>query len=44
VYLPEGVTAEGAPGTVVVIDTQSKEIIKVIEVGKNATGIGTNVQ
>ena len=43
-YLPEGMTAEDAPGTVVVIDTQSKEIIKVIEVGKNATGIGTNVQ
>ena len=43
-YLPEGVTAEDAPGTVVVIDTGSKEIIKVLEVGKNATGIGTNVQ
>ncbi len=43
-YLPEGVTAEDAPGTVVIIDTESKEIIKVLEVGKNATGIGTNVQ
>lgn len=43
-YLPEGMTAEDAPGTVVIIDTASKEIIKVLEVGKNATGIGTNVQ
>jgi YVTN family beta-propeller protein len=43
-YLPYRVTVEDAPGTVVVIDTESKEIVKVIEVGKNATGIGTNVQ
>lgn len=32
------------PGTVVVIRTDTREIVKVIEVGANATGIGTNAR
>jgi DNA-binding beta-propeller fold protein YncE len=29
-------------GTVTVIDTQTKKIVKVVEIGANATGVGTN--
>jgi len=31
-------------GSVVIIDTEKREIVKVIEVGMNATGIGTNAR
>jgi YVTN family beta-propeller protein len=42
-YRPEGVSEDETdlPGTVTVIDTEKREIVKVIEVGRNATGIGT---
>ncbi|MBR9988274.1 MAG: YncE family protein [Gemmatimonadetes bacterium] len=33
--------AAAGPGTVVVIDTATREIVTVIEVGRNASGIGT---
>lgn len=36
--------SEPKNGSVVVIDTQKRAIIKVIEVGMNATGIGTNAR
>jgi YVTN family beta-propeller protein len=36
--------SEPGNGTVVIIDTEKHEIIKVIEVGINATGIGTNAR
>ena len=32
--------SDGAPGTVVVIDTSGPSVVDVIEVGRNATGIG----
>lgn len=35
---------QNLPGTVVVIDTERNEIERVIEVGRYASGIGTNVQ
>jgi YVTN family beta-propeller protein len=42
-YRPEGVSEDETdlPGTVTVIDTEQREIVKVIETGKNTTGIGT---
>lgn len=42
-YNPEGIEdIQNLPGTVVIINTETHSIVKVIEVGKNATGIGTN--
>ncbi|MDR9419757.1 MAG: beta-propeller fold lactonase family protein [Gracilimonas sp.] len=42
-YNPEGIDdIQNLRGTVVVINTETRSIEKVIEVGKNATGIGTN--
>ncbi|PWN08094.1 PD40 domain-containing protein [Rhodohalobacter mucosus] len=42
-YRPEGASDDETdlPGTVTVIDTEKREIVKVIETGKNTTGIGT---
>lgn len=36
--------SEPGNGSVVIIDTEKREIVKVIEVGRNATGIGTNAR
>lgn len=41
-YQPEGSTGDDLPGTVVVINTETREIEKVIEVGNYPSGIGTN--
>ncbi len=42
-YKTEGTSPGGDPnGTVTVIDTETNKIVKVIEVGAYATGIGTN--
>ena len=41
-YQPEGSTGNDLPGTVVVINTETREIEKVIEVGHYPSGIGTN--
>lgn len=42
-YNPDGTEeVQNLPGTVVVINTETRSIEKVIKVGKNATGIGTN--
>ncbi|WP_143815291.1 YncE family protein [Longibacter salinarum] len=38
-YAPEGDDKQS--GTVVVIDTETREIVKVVETGRNPTGIGT---
>jgi hypothetical protein len=38
-YDPSG--PDAAAGTVVVIDVETREIVKVIEVGPNATGLDT---
>lgn len=44
-YNPEGrEDLQNLPGTVVVINTESNRIDKVIEVGRYASGIGTNAQ
>lgn len=34
----------GKPGNLVIIDTATHEIVKVIEIGMNPTGLGTNVR
>ncbi len=39
-YRPEGFEGENLPGTVTVIDTRSRSITKVIEVGNYPSGIG----
>lgn len=41
-YQPEGASAGERPGTVTVINTETRTIEKVIEVGNYASGIGTN--
>lgn len=41
-YQPEGSTGDDLRGTVVVINTETREIEKVIEVGNYPSGIGTN--
>lgn len=44
-YNPEGrEDLQNLPGTLVVINTESNSIEKVLEVGRNATGIGTNAR
>lgn len=44
-YNPEGLEhTQGLPGTVTVINTESRKIEKVIEVGQYASGIGTNAR
>jgi YVTN family beta-propeller protein len=43
-YQPETTEMENPPGTVTVINTETRSIEKVIEVGNYPTGIGTNVQ
>lgn len=44
-YNPEGRDdIENLPGTVVIIDTETNQIIKVIEVGRYPSGIGTNIR
>ena len=41
-YQPESSTADDLRGTVVVINTETREIEKIIEVGNYPSGIGTN--
>ncbi|MEX0722633.1 MAG: YncE family protein [Gracilimonas sp.] len=42
-YNPEGINdVQDLPGTVTVINTETREIEKILEVGKYASGIGTN--
>lgn len=41
-YQPEGATPNERPGTVTVINTETRTIEKIIEVGNYASGIGTN--
>lgn len=41
-YNPEGSSSENLVGTVTVINTESREIEKVIEVGHYPSGVGTN--
>lgn len=44
-YNPEGLEdTQGLPGTVTVINTKTREIEKIIEVGQYASGIGTNAR
>ena len=43
-YRPEGSAAENLPGTVVVINTETRSIEKVITVGNYPSGIGTNAR
>lgn len=43
-YQPEGSPGDDLPGTVAVINTETLEIEKVIEVGNYPSGIGTNAQ
>lgn len=41
-YNPDGRSSADLTGTVTIINTETQTIVKVIEVGKNATGVGTN--
>jgi YVTN family beta-propeller protein len=44
-YNPEGVDdVQDLPGTVTIINTETREIEKIIKVGKYASGIGTNAR
>lgn len=44
-YNPRGEeNIENLPGTIVIIDTETNDIIKVIEVGRYPSGIGTNIR
>jgi YVTN family beta-propeller protein len=44
-YIPDGAEDEqDLPGTVVIIDTETHSIVKVIEVGHYPSGIGTNIR
>lgn len=44
-YNPEGrEDLQNLPGTVVIIDTETNEIVKVIETGRYPSGIGTNIR
>jgi YVTN family beta-propeller protein len=40
-WTPQGSAANPPPGNVVVIDTRSNEVVKVIPVGRGPTGLGT---